>query len=127
MTNKGQGGGETVCLECGKTFFGRKDKQFCSIACKNRYHNRKLKERRRYRMKILSALSRNYEILESLLREDRTSAPLSELEKAGFDPAFVTGHRKGSFRHDDYACFDISFYRSDTKIFNLRRRSVIGL
>ena len=115
-----------ICLECGKSFWGRKDKQFCSISCKNRYHNRVVQERRSYRLATLSALSRNYQILDALLKDKRTSADLAELEKAGFDPAFITGHRRGSLRHDDYACFDIRFFRSDTRIFNIRRLRLNG-
>ena len=118
--------GEGACLECGGAFYGRKDKQFCSLSCKNRWHNRILQERRRFRQETLVVLSRNYQILDSLLKEDMRGADLLELQKAGFNPAFVTGHRKGKFRHDEYACFDIRFYRSDTRIFNLRRIDLNG-
>ena len=113
---------EGSCLECGKAFYGRKDKHFCSLSCKNSFHNRKVQERRRLRLEVMAALSRNYEILNSLLKEERVSAELTELEKAGYDPAFVTGHRKGQYRHDEYSCFDICFYRTSTKIFNVRRK-----
>ena len=118
---------EKVCPECGRVFYGRKDKSFCSLNCKNRWHNRIQQKRRRYRSEIIAALTRNYQILDGLLKENKTAAQLSELEKAGFDPAFVTGHRRGDFRHDDFACFDIRFYRSDTKVFNIRRKVLIGL
>ncbi len=123
MGYKGKAEEENTCLECGKEIYGRKDKHFCSLGCKNKWHNRQTRERRQLRMEILAALSRNYEILDALLKEERLSVTLEELEKAGFNPAFVTGHRKGLYRHDEYACFDISFYRSSTKIFNLRRRT----
>ena len=113
---------EGACLECGTAFYGRKDKHFCSVSCKNKWHNRVIQERRRFRAETLAAISRNYQILDGMLQDNRTSAPLADLKKAGFDPAFVTGYRKGSCRHDDYACFDISFYRSNTKIFNVRRK-----
>ncbi len=118
--------GEGTCLQCGKPFYGRKDKQFCSISCKNRWHNQILQRQRQFRADTIAAITRNYEILEELLKDERTSASLTELEKAGFDPAFVTGYRKGSCRHDDFACFDISFYRSNTKIFNIRRKRLNG-
>lgn len=116
---------EKVCPVCGKTFYGRKDKQFCSVGCKNRWHNRILQKRRRYQSEIVTILTRNYKILEGLLTDHRSSIALSELEKAGFDPAFVTGHRKGRHGHDDCACFDIRFYRTDTRIFDIRRKSPI--
>lgn len=117
---------EGSCLECGTTFYGRKDKHFCSLSCKNRYHNKIIQAQRRYRAEVMAALTRNYAILDALVKEDRTSAPLAELKKAGFDPAYITGHRKGRYRHDDYSCFDLSFYRTDTRIFNLRRKEPVS-
>lgn len=118
--------GEGACLECGTVFYGRKDKQFCNATCKNKWHNRLLRERRQYRMETISALARNYEILEELLKENRQSAGLAELSELGFDPECVTGHRKGRYRHDEYSCFDISYYRSASKIFNVRRKASAG-
>ena len=72
-------------------------------------------------METLTALSRNYEILEALLKERITSMPLSDLVQVGFCPDCVTGHRKGLYRHEEYACFDIRYNRTNTKIFNVRR------
>ena len=72
-------------------------------------------------METLTALSRNYEILEALLKEKVTSMSLSDLAQMGFRPEYVTGHRKGLYRHEEYSCFDIRYYRSSTKIFNVRR------
>ena len=77
-------------------------------------------------MDIISVLSQNYEILEELLKENRQSAGLAELSELGFDPDYVTGHRKGRYRHDEYSCFDISYYRSPSKIFNVRRKTPSG-
>ena len=114
---------EGSCLECGTVFYGRKDKQFCSIGCKNKWHNRQVREQRLRKAEIISELNRNYEVLESLLKAGRVSASLVEMEKAGFNPALVTSHRKGRYRHDEYSCFDICYYRSGTKIFNVRRKA----
>lgn len=115
-----------TCLECGTPFHGRRDKHFCSLSCKNAWHNREQQARRHRRSKILAALSGNYSILEALLKEAQTSASLEELVSLGFNPVYVTGHRRGHFRHDEYACFDIWFCRSDTRIFNVRRKEVIS-
>ena len=120
ILNEGTG----ICLECGAPFSGRSDKHFCSLSCKNAYHNRAQQTKRRHRSDILAALSGNYGILESLLKEDRTSARLEELATLGFNPAYVTGHRRGRFSHDEYACFDILFCRTDTRIFNVRRKAL---
>lgn len=112
---------ETTCLECGSVVYGRKDKHFCSPSCKNRYHNRLQRQQKDIRLYTITALSRNYEILEALLKEKITSMSLADLAKTGFNPDYVTGHRKGLYRHEEFSCFDIRYYRSSTKIFNVRR------
>ena len=126
MKYKTQQEGEGACLECGTVFYGRKDKQFCNASCKNKWHNRLLRERRKYRMESFAALTRNYGILEGLLKENRQSAGLAELSELGFDPDCVTGYRKGRYRHDEYSCFDISYCRSPSKVFNVRRKASGG-
>ncbi len=114
-----------LCLECGKAIYGRKDKHFCDLGCKNRYWNRQVQEQRRIRMETIGALTRNYAILDALIKDECNSIELEELERLGYDASVVTGHRKGRNRHDEYACFDICFYRSRTRIFNLRRRACV--
>lgn len=114
---------EGTCLECGATIRGRTDKHFCSLRCKNKYHNREVLLRRRQRSKIIAALTGNYVVLEALLNEGKTGAGLEELAELGFNPNYVTAHRRGRFSHDEYACFDIWYIRTDTRIFNVRRKS----
>ena len=116
---------EGTCLECGSVFQGRKDKQFCSLSCKNRYHNRQLMNKRQQRAKTVAALTGNYTVLEALLNDGKTGAGLEELSELGFDPTYVTEHRRGRFKHDEYACFDIWYYRTDTRIFNVRRKASV--
>ena len=77
-------------------------------------------------METFAALTRNYGILEGLLKENRQSAGLAELSELGFDPDCVTGYRKGRYRHDEYSCFDISYCRSPSKVFNVRRKASGG-
>ncbi len=113
---------ESNCLECGTAISGRRDKRFCSLSCKNKYNNRTQMVKRQLRANTVAALTGNYAILEALLKEGKTGAKLEELSALGFDPAYVTGHRRGRFRHDEYACFDIWYYRTDTRIFNVRRK-----
>ena len=57
MSYKMMSGGEGVCLECGAPFRGRSDKHFCSLSCKNAYHNRAQQTRRRHRSDILAVLT----------------------------------------------------------------------
>ena len=88
---------ETTCLECGTAIYGRKDKHFCSPRCKNLYHNREQRQRRDVRLDTITALSRNYEILEALLKEKITSISLSDLVQMGFNPEFVNAIAPGFF------------------------------
>lgn len=113
---------EGNCLECGTAIRGRKDKRFCSLSCKNNYHNRTQFNKRQMRAKVIAALTGNYAVLEALLHDGKTGASLEELSELGFDPAYVTGHRRGRFHHDEYSCFDISYYRTEARVFNVRRK-----
>lgn len=116
---------EGKCLECGTDIRGRRDKRFCSLRCKNAYNNRTQMAKRQLRARTISALTGNYAVLEALLKEGKTAARIEELSELGFDPAYVTGHRRGHFRHDEYACFDIWYFRTDTRIFNVRRKTSV--
>jgi predicted nucleic acid-binding Zn ribbon protein len=113
---------EGRCLECGTAISGRRDKRFCSLRCKNKYNNRTQMIKRQMRARTIAALTGNYAVLEALLNAGKTGAGLDELSELGFDPAYVTCHRRSTFRHDEYACFDIWYYRTDSRIFNVRRK-----
>lgn len=112
---------EGSCLECGCELNGRKGQKFCSLVCKNTYHNRQISNIRRYRTDIISRLGRNHEILEGLMADGIPSIGLEELKAAGFDDSCMTGHRLGRSRHEECCCFDIVYYRSGSKIFGIRR------
>lgn len=110
-----------ICLECGASFSGRKDKKFCSLSCKNNYNNRRYHDRKRYRENVLAQLSRNYDILEGLLSDNQAGASLEELSGLGFDYRCLTGLGQGNGIHECCSCFDISYYRTGSRIFGIRR------
>lgn len=112
------------CLECGAELQGRKGKKFCNLVCKNRYNNRKSQTIRKYRSDIMSRLSRNYEILESLLMENMSCAGMDELHKLGFDDECFTGRKRGFRGNDRRSCFDISYNSSSRRIFNIERKDL---
>ncbi len=112
---------EETCLECGDSLKGRKGKKFCGLSCKNSYNNRRYQEIRKYRAETLSRLSKNYEILESLLNDKILGAKLEYLSAEGFDPSYVTGMTKSS-KHLKCSCFDITYYRTESRIFNICRK-----
>lgn len=116
--------GTRECLECGAALYGRKDRQFCSQNCKNHYHNKLARNFRRCHDEVFTKISRNYKVLEILLKNKITSAPIEDLRLYGFDDSCVTGYRKttgGSCHHEQYRCFDIVYFMTSLKVFGIRR------
>lgn len=113
-----------VCLECGDRIrYGRTDKKFCCDGCRVKYNNEQVRSSRVYRRRVLGALSRNYEILDNLLRADVGSVDLLELEGLGFSPGVMTSHHKVN-RHDEYTCFDIKYIMTPTRICSIKKISL---
>ncbi len=114
------------CLECGKKLYGRTDKKFCGKTCKNNYHNKEIRQRNRIRSEIISRLLCNHDILCNMLKLGCDSAQIEELAGMGFDHRLVTGYRKGLYQKDEYACFDLRYYRTPTRIYRLHRVESAG-
>lgn len=106
---------------CGKALSGRIGKKFCDQQCKNAWHNLKTKDFRMYHNRIITALNRNYSLLEKALREGLMSIDLLLLENQGFRPAFITSYTAVRYGNDICRCFDISYCRSSTRIFKIKR------
>ena len=107
------------CLECGdKISYGRTDKKFCCEECRVKYHYEATRQSKSCRRKVMAALSRNYSILDSLVKADAESADLADLMMMGFVPGVVTSHRR-SGRHDLYNCFDIKYIMTATRIYSI--------
>lgn len=111
-----------ACLECGTLFYGRLNKRFCCDACKNRYHNRKQQEIRRVKLRMRTILERNYSILSSLLSMNLFSINRQELLLLGYNMDCMTTLCKVG-RHEQCSCYDIAFYRTQTRIYNIHRVS----
>lgn len=110
-----------VCLECGdKIRYGRSDKKYCCEECRTRHNNALARSGRNFRRRVMSLLSRNYDVLSSLIRSDVDSIGLTELMSMGFTPSVVTSYRKCG-RHDEYACFDIKFIMTGTRIYSISK------
>ncbi|MBO8485520.1 MAG: hypothetical protein IAB78_03745 [Bacteroidetes bacterium] len=110
-----------TCLECGdEIHYGRTDRKFCCESCKNRYNNRKARDGRATRLKVMNALNKNHDILERMLKLGLASMDLLELKHLGFDPDYVTSYRK-SRRHDEFCCFDIRYVLTPTRICSVSR------
>ena len=110
-----------VCLECGDQIrYGRTDKKFCCDDCRMRHYNEQSKLSRHFRRRILAALSKNYEILEGLIRSDKESVDLMTLATMGFTPSIVTSFRRTG-KHDEYGCFDIRYIMTRTRIYSISK------
>ena len=116
-----------VCLECGdKIRYGRTDKKFCCDDCKNRHYNSRLKAGRAYRRRVLAMLDRNYKLLDALLKSGADSADFAYLTTVGFRPDAVTFYHR-SRRHDDFACFDIRYKMSESKVYSISKIQNVSL
>lgn len=115
------------CLECGdKIRYGRTDKKFCCDACKTKHHNNMARAGRNYRRKVLSLLTRNYDLLDEILRSDIESIELTDLVSMGFSPYIMTSCHKVR-RHEEYACFDIKYKMSGTRVYSISKIQNVSL
>lgn len=109
------------CLKCGTAIYGRPDKKFCSLECKNAYHNNAVSNHRKVRTLVIRSLNSNYEILDKLEKNKIRTISIDRIRELGFDENYSTGHRLGRFSHNEEFCFDISYCRTQSKIFRIRR------
>jgi predicted nucleic acid-binding Zn ribbon protein len=82
---------ERYCPDCGSPIFGRKDRKFCSDACRTNYHNIRLRHKLALVRKVNSILLKNRNILEFFLRQGKTILSLPELEASGYRLFWQTG------------------------------------
>ena len=110
-----------VCLECGDRIkYGRADKKFCCDECKTRNYNERVKRSRIFKRRVMSALLRNHDILENLMRADVDSVDLLSLVSMGFVPSLMTSVRKNG-KHDECGCFDIRYIMTRTRIYSISK------
>lgn len=84
------------CLKCGKEFSGRTDKRFCSLECKNSYHN--TQRRQEYVNIVNAALQRNRLLLQKLLFNAQSTRIIERklLEDLHFRFDLITGYSRSS-------------------------------
>ena len=110
-----------VCLECGDRIrYGRSDKKFCCEDCRTRYYNELSKKSRVFKRRTLSSLSRNYSILDHLIKSNVDSVDLMSLTSLGFIPYLMTSYRKFG-KHDECGCFDIRYIMTPTRIYSISK------
>ena len=98
--------------------------KFCSAACKNRWHNRKKNQHRGVvEQRVLRILERNHSILDKLERLGVRSVDRLTLVGLGYNPEYVTSYRKSGIHHQ-YACFDIHYEQTPTRIKKIVRTTI---
>ena len=112
---------QSNCIYCGAPIYGRTDKKFCSLACKNLYHYKQVEKSVNIRNRIITSLNVNYRILEKIIDASVASVELRVLEDMGFKPSYITGIRRTRGRYDEYACFDIRYCQTANRLFNIRK------
>ena len=109
------------CPQCGKVIsFGRPDRRFCSVSCKNRWHNRRRYPNKGKEMsRVLRVLYKNREVLEKLMRLELNGIDRPTLIHLGFNLNYFTSleHIRN---HWVYSCLDIRYELTPTRIKNLQ-------
>jgi hypothetical protein len=102
------------CIECGKTFFGRSDKKFCTELCRNAHNNRYRSSTAGHVRNINNILNKNRRILEQYFPNGSNTANASKfklLEK-GFNFNYITsvvGSKKGTC----FFCYEFGYQPMD--------------
>jgi tyrosine-protein phosphatase YwqE len=80
-----------ICVQCGHSLFGRRDKKFCNDFCRNTFNNNLNKENVEVIRITNSRLKKNHKILKNLLENNVTTITKSELMLLEFDLNLNTG------------------------------------
>jgi hypothetical protein len=113
---------ERKCCVCDKKLFGRSDKVFCDIHCKNKYHAEMRKHTKTASVETTKILNKNYAILCVLLGENckRFKVKKLHLETHGFNFQTISGLEKTTLGQK-MKIYEFSWYYSkDDNIVVLR-------
>ena len=109
------------CLQCETTYYGRTDKLFCSIACKNQYHN--LLKKEDIAFKIDQSLHQNRTLLRKLLAdaEGHSTWDKPVLLRLGFNFDVFTGLFQEADGTVGYRIYDFTWTENDHGQIIIRR------
>jgi hypothetical protein len=87
------------CCVCDKKLFGRSDKVFCDIHCKNKYHQSVRKQTKTAAANTVKILKKNYVILCELLGDNcnRFKIKKMKLQEKGFNFEVISGMNQNKF------------------------------
>ena len=107
-----------TCIICEKFLFGRSDKVFCDIKCKNKYHAELAKNQKTIANETFKILAKNWTIISTLFGEETDELNINKIELArhGFDFTTVSGveisANKTTFNVFEYTWF----YKANNEI-----------
>ena len=108
------------CPQCGEVLSsGRVDRRFCSVKCKNQWHNRQRFPNKEHEVKkVLRILDRNRDVLEKLLKLGIHSTDRLTVIHLGYNLNYFTSLQK--LRHRwVYTCLDIRYELTPTRVKNI--------
>jgi hypothetical protein len=100
------------CLECGDPVGkGRIDRKFCSVECKNKFHNKEAYAEKIETARIKKILNRNRKILKKIAgRKDADKISKERLLKEGFEFDYHTHFIISKVKSYQYIfCFDYGY------------------
>lgn len=69
---------------------------------------------------------RNYKVLEMMLDAEEKAPEIQSLSEMGFKPEYVTGYKRFRNGRSEFRCFDISYNKTEARLYNLRRAPDFG-
>ncbi|MES2587581.1 MAG: hypothetical protein V4622_01295 [Bacteroidota bacterium] len=88
-----------LCCVCDSKLFGRSDKVFCNVNCKNKYHAELRRHNKTVSKETIKILNKNYQTLCFLLGKNCSKFKINklELERKGFNYEIVSGFSQTKF------------------------------
>ena len=99
------------CLICEKSIFGRADKVFCGIQCKNKYHSEVRRTTKSISSETFKILNRNWTIITNLMTDqvEKIIVKKLTLQRLGFDFSTITNiHQKNMFIN--FGIYNYTYY-----------------
>ncbi len=110
---------ERCCVYCEtRITFGRSDKKFCDISCKNGYHKSVNKEVAEANAEINEGLRRNSVVLREVIgpKRTKTKVKVRDLVRRNFDFNLCTGYKNNQFGTMNYVYQFYWFERPNNRI-----------
>ncbi len=110
------------CQECGRSFFGRSDKRFCSSECRTAFNNRSRRTDEELVIRVNRTLRKNRSILVALAPDGKAKATRDELLRKGFDLSYFTNVYVTKEKKEYRFCYEYGYLELDGGYFLIVKR-----